>query len=153
MKIESKYLITLNEKDRYIFVDNNNKKDTHKLNEFFQKCWLLHGSVTLYLYQKWRCIQGPTDEEGIWYEHLWGKDRSDQNINSCYQNRMKFNKSKNVKSEKGDIQKLLKSQIIGLQRKFESIKNAYPKIIDEDYSYLANPLLNLVYPQFLRQKA
>ena len=62
---------------------------------------------------------------------------------------MKFNKSKNVKSEKDDIQKLLKSQIIGLQRKFESIKNTYPKIIDEDYSYLANPLLILVYPQLI----
>jgi hypothetical protein len=62
---------------------------------------------------------------------------------------MKFNKSKNVKSEKEDIQKLLKSQLTSLQRTFKSIKNAYSDIID-DYSYLANPLLNLVYPQFFR---
>ena len=48
------------------------------------------------------------------------------------------------------IQKLLKSQIIGLQTKFKSIKNKYADIIDEDYSYLTNPLLNLVYPQFFR---
>jgi hypothetical protein len=147
--IRSRYLITLNEDDRYIFVDNNNKKDSDKLREFFRKCWLLHGSVTVYLYQKWKSIQPPTDEERVWYEHLWGKDRSDQIINSCYQIRIKFNKSKNVKLEKEDIQKLLKSQLIGLQREFKSIKKAYSDII-EDYSYLANPLLNQVYPQFFR---
>jgi hypothetical protein len=150
-KIKSKYLITLNEEDRYVFVDSNNdKKDTtDRLKEFFRKCWLLHGSVTVYLVQKWKCIQGPTDEERVWYEHLWGKDRSDQIINSYYQIRTKFNKSKNVKSEKEDIQKLLKSQKISLHRKFTSIKNIYQDIIEEDYSYLANPLLNSVYPQFL----
>lgn len=148
-KVISRYLLTLNEDDRYIFVDNN-KKDTCMLKEFFRKCWLLHGSVTVYLYQKWKSIQSPTDAEKIWFEHLWGKDRSDQIINSCYQNRIKFNKSKNVKPpEKEDIQKLLKSQLIGLQREFKSIKNAYSDII-EDYSYLANPLLNQVYPQFFR---
>jgi hypothetical protein len=149
-KIKSKYLIILNE-DRYVFVDsNNNKKDTDRLKEFFRKCWLLHGSVTVYLVQKWKCIQGPTDEERVWYEHLWGKDRSDQIINGYYEIRTKFNKSKNVKSEKEDIQKLLKSQKIGLQRKFKSIKNTYSDIIEDEYSYLANPLLNLVYPQFFR---
>jgi hypothetical protein len=144
----SRYLTTLNEEDRYIFVDKN-KKDSDKLKEFFRKCWLLHGSVTVYLNQKWKCIQPPTDKERVWYEHLWGKERTDQIINSCYQHRMKFNKSKNVKSEKEDIQKLLKSQLTSLQRTFKSIKNAYSDIID-DYSYLANPLLNLVYPQFFR---
>jgi hypothetical protein len=148
----SRYLTILNE-DRYVFVDNNNKKNIDKLKEFFQKCWLLHGSVTVYLYQKWKCILPPTDKERVWYEHLWGKDRSNQNINSCYQDRTKFNKSKNAESEKEDIRKLLKSQKISLQRKFTSIKNAYSDIIDGNYSYLANPLLNLVYPQFLRQKA
>jgi len=145
----SRYLTILNEEDRYIFVDNN-KKDTDKLQEFFRQCWLLHGSVTLYLIQKWKCIQPPTDEERVWYEHLWGKYRSDQIINSCYENRTKFNKSKNLKSEKEDIQKLLKSQRRVLQRNFESIKDTYSDIIDDDYSYLANPLLNLVYPQFFR---
>jgi DNA-binding Lrp family transcriptional regulator len=149
-KIKSKYLITLNEEDRYVFVDsNNNNKNTDRLKEFFRKCWLLHGSVTVYLVQKWKCIQGPTDEERVWYEHLWGKDRTEQIINGYYEIRTKFNKSKNVKSEKVSIQKLLKSQKIGLQRKFTSINNTYPDII-QDYSYLANPLLNSVYPEFFR---
>ena len=145
----SRYLTILNEEDRYILVDNNNKKDTNKLKEFFRQCWLLHSSVTLYLIQKWKCIQPPTDEERVWYEHLWGKDRTEQIINGYYEIRTRFNKSKNAKSEKEDIQKLLKYQKIGLQRKFKSIKNTYPDII-EDYSFLANPLLNLIYPQFFR---
>ena len=145
----SRYLTILNEEDRYILVDNNNKKDIHKLKEFFRKCWLLHSCVTLYLIQKWKCIQPPTDEERVWYEHLWGKDRTEQIINGYYEIRTRFNKSKNAKSEKEDIQKLLKSQKIGLQRKFKLIKNTYPDII-ENYSFLANPLLNLVYPQFFR---
>ena len=140
-KLQSLQLEILNE-ERYTIVDNS-------LKNFLKQCWLLHGSVTLYLYQKWKCIQGPTDEERIWYEHLWGQKESDQIINSCYENRTRFNKSKNVKSEKGDIQKLLKSILIGLQRTFKSIKNTYSDII-EGYSYLANPLLNLVYPQFFR---
>ena len=75
----------LNEEDRYILVDNNNKKDTRKLKEFFRKCWLLHSSVTLYLIQKWKCIQPPTDGERVWYEHLWGKDRTEQIINGSYE--------------------------------------------------------------------
>ena len=100
--------------------------------------------------QKWKCIQPPTDKEEVWYEHLWGKNRTDQIINSCYKNRTKFNKSKNFKSEKEDIQKLLNSQRIALQRNFKSIKNKYADIIENDYAYLANPLLNLVYPQFFR---
>ena len=100
-KIKSRYLITLNEEDRYIFVDN--KKDTNILKKFLQKCWLLHGSVTVYLIQKWKSIQKPIDEERVWYENLWGKERTDQIFNSCYYNRMNFNKSKNVKSEKEEF--------------------------------------------------
>ncbi len=150
-KIKSKYLIILNEvDDRYNIISIKG----NKLKKFLKDCWLLHGSVTLYLYQKWKCIQRPTEEEKIWYEHLWGRQRSNQIFTDCDKERVKLNKSKNqkYKQDKEDIQKLLNQIIKSLQKKYETIKNKYPDIIAEDYSYLANPLLNLVYPQFLRQK-
>ena len=152
-KVKSTYLITLNEEDRYIFVDNNNKKDTHNLQEFFRKCWLLHGSVTLYLIQKWNCIKNPADKERVWCEHLWGKKRTNQIFNSCYQTRINFlnkNNKSTIKEIKKEIQKQLISQRRVLQNQFESIQNTYSDIIDDEYSYLAKPVLNLVYPQFFR---
>ena len=147
-KIKSKYLITLNEDERYIIVD---KKDSNKLKEFLKDCWLLHGIVTLYLTQKWKSIQIPTEEEKIWYEHLWGKQRTTHMFTYFNNERVKFNKNKNqkYKQNKEYIQKLLGSLIIALTNKFESIQTTYSDIID-DYSYLVNPLLNLVYPQFFR---
>jgi hypothetical protein len=150
--IRSRYLTILNEEDRYIFVDNtNNKEDTNKLKEFFKECWLLHGRVTIYLYQKWKSIQKPTREERIWCEHFWGNQRTNQILIDCDKERVKLNKRKNQKDkqDKEDIQKLLNSLIIGLKKKFELIQKTYSDII-ENYSYLINPLLNSIYPQFLR---
>ena len=80
-----------------------------------------------------------------------GRQRTNQIFMDCDKERVKLNKRKNLKDEqdKKDIQKLLNSLIIGLKIKFELIQKIYSDII-ENYSYLVNPLLNSVYPQFFR---
>jgi hypothetical protein len=147
-KVKSRYLEILNEEDRYIIVDN---KDSNRLNGFLRDCWILHGMVNSYLFQKWKSIQKPTTEERTWCEHFWGRPRSNQILTDCDKEREKFNKIKNqkYKQDKEEIQKLLNQIIISLQRRYETIKNTYSDII-ENYSYLVNPLLNLVYPHFFR---
>ena len=95
-------------------------------------------------------ISPPTEEEKTWYKHLVGEHRSKIRIAECYRERKEFIKIKNKDLEK-KILNQLNFQISGLKIKFESITNEYANIIKE-YSYLAKPLLNLVFPEFLRIK-
>lgn len=127
-KIRSRYLLILNEKDRYKIVDN---KDSDKLKDFLRDCWILHGIVTLYLYQKWKSIQRPTREERIWCEHFWGRQRTNQIFIDCDKERVKLNKTKDQKEIKAkeEIPKLLSPLKIELKNKFELIQKTYPDII------------------------
>ena len=142
-ELKSLQLETLNE-ERYVIVDSSLKK-------FLQQCWVLHGGViVLYLFLKWRSIGQPTGEEEIWYKHLVGKHRSEIRIAECYRERKEFIKTKNKDLEQ-KILNQLNFQISGLRIKFESINKEYTNIIKK-YSYFVEPLLNLVFPEFLRIK-
>ena len=143
---KAKYFTSLtpDEEERYNIVD---KKD-NRFKKFLKECWLLQGSTAIYPIPKWRGINKPTEEEKIWYEELWGKQRTKQMLTSYSTYRITFKKNKNKQVEK-EIQTQLISHKLALKNKFEKIQNEYPDIINA-YSYLVDPLLNLVYPQFLR---
>lgn len=148
-KLKLLSLIQLNE-ERYDIVDNflTIADNNNMLKNFLQDSWVVQGSATLYYQFLWKHIRAPTDEEKIWYEQLWGKTRTNQWFLNYNKYRREYKKSKNQMS-KEEIQKKLEVDRSLMRNKFESIKNKYPDIIKE-YSYLVDPLLNMFYPQFLR---
>jgi hypothetical protein len=98
----------------------------------------------------WKSVSKPTNEEKIWFEHLWGKNRSNQCFIEYNTRRREYQKEKhNPKSkETSDRFNDEKTQII---EKFEYIKNTYSEALN-DYSYFIDPLLNVAYPEFLRKE-
>ena len=141
-KIISLQLECLNE-ERYTIVDAS-------LKMLLANCWTLQSHVSIYLEYVWQGIRKSTDEERIWYEHLWGKTRSKQWFIHCNNIRRKYQKeNKNqVLKETKDMIDWEESEII---KTFESITKEHTKTI-KDYLYFINPLLNVVYPEFLRKE-
>ena len=138
-KLRSLQLELLSE-ERYTIVDNS-------LKDFFQRCWVIHGIVTIYLKFMWEYIRKPTKEEEIWHQDFWGKQRSRQWFANYHKHRREFKKENQM--SKKDIQNRLNWGIFGMKNEFESIKKKYNNRIKK-YMYLADPLLNSVYPLFLR---
>jgi len=139
-KLQSYPLMILN-KERYIIIDD-------LLQELLVDCWTLQSHVSTYLEYVWKSLSKPTNEERIWYAHLWGKSRSEEWFRHCYHIRREYKEKNNqvLKETQGKLDEE-KSEII---KKFDSIKNEYAKIIN-DYLYFIKPLLNVVYPEFLRK--
>ena len=137
-KIISLQLEYLNE-ERYTIVDNS-------LKELLADCWTLQSHVSTYLEYIWKSIRKPKDEERIWYEHLWGKNRSSKWFIECNNIRREYQKEKVLK-ETQDMIDWEKSEI---RKTFDSIKEKYSKTL-QDYSYFIYPLINVVYPEFLRK--
>ncbi len=141
-KIKSKELVYLDE-ERYTIVDNS-------LRELLADCWTLQSHVYTYLEYIWTANRKPTNEERIYDEHLRGKNRSNRWFIECNNTRRDY-KKKNKKQITKETQEMIdwgKSEII---KKFNSIQNEYAKLIN-DYSYFIKPLLNIVYPEFLRNE-
>ena len=141
-KLQSYPLMILNE-ERYIIVDNS-------LKELLANCWSLASHTHTYFQYIWQAIRKPTDAERIWYEHLWGKNRSQRwfnQYNNIRREYMKKNKNQVLK----ETQERLYWEKLEIIKKFNSINEEYAKIIN-DYSYFIFPLLNVVYPGFLRKE-
>jgi hypothetical protein len=140
-RIKLKQLEYLNEK-RYTIEDNS-------LRKLLADCWTLQSHVFTYLEYCWQSISKPTNEEKIWFEHLWGKYRSNKWFVYCHNIRKEYqieNKNQLLKETQERIN-WEKSEII---KKFESIQKEHVKTIN-DYSYFIEPLLNKVYPELLRK--
>ncbi len=141
-KIKSLQLEILNE-ERYTIVDNS-------LKELLADCSTLEGHVHIYLEYTWKGIRKPRSDEIIWYENLWGKSRTKKWFVHCNNIRREYQK-KNKNQVLKETQERLdwdKSEII---KKFDSIKKKHAKTINA-YSYFIEPLLNVVYPEFLRKE-
>jgi hypothetical protein len=120
------------------------------LKDLLGDCWSLQSHVFTYLEYRWQSLFKPTKEEKIWFEHLWGENRSNKWFRYCHNKRKNYqNENKNqllketrdrIDSEKSEIKKI-----------FELIEKEHTKTINE-YSYFINPLLNVVYPEFIRKE-
>lgn len=141
-KSKLKELVYL-DKEIYTIVNNS-------LRELLADCWTLQSFVSTYLEYIWKDICKPTNEERIWYEHLWGKTRSNQWFIECDNRRRGYKKENNNQILK-ETQESINFEKIQIIKKFESIKNKYVKTINA-YSYFIKPLLNVVYPLFLRKE-
>ena len=139
-RIKLKQLEYLDE-ERYTIVDNS-------LINLLADCWTLQSHVFTYLEYRWQSMSKPTNKEKIWFEHLWGKNRTNKWFRYCHNKRKDYQKkNKNqILKETQDKINYEKSEILN---KFESIKKEHTKTINE-YSYFIKPLLNVIYPEFLR---
>ena len=140
-KIKSLQLVQLNE-ERYS-IDNS-------LKDILLECWTLYNHVFWYLLYRWQGIKIPKDEEKIWYKHFWGEERSEEWFLYCHDIRTKYKKSA-TQEEKKQTQERLHWEKLEIIKKFEFIKKEYAKTIS-NYSYFIDPLLNEVYPIFLRKE-
>ena len=84
------------------------------------------------------------------YEHLWGKPRSKEWFVHCYHKTREY-KKKNKNQVLKETQEKLDGEKSEIIKKFDSINNEYSKLIN-DYLYFIKPLLNVVYPEFLRKE-
>ena len=141
-KIKSLQLVQLN-KERYSLKDNS-------LKDILLECWTLHNHVFWYLIYRWQGIKRPKDEEIIWYNHFWGEKRSEEWFRDCRDIRTEY-KNFATQEEKKQTQERLHWEKLEIIKKFEFIKKEYAKTIS-DYSYFIYPLLNVVYPIFLRKE-
>ena len=141
-KLQSYHLIILNE-ERYTIVDDS-------LTDILLECWTLYSHVTMYLSYKWQGICRPLDEEKVWYEHLWGKSRGNKWFVYCNNRRSEYKRTAS-QGEKIHTQERISYEKTEIIKKFESINNNHVKTIN-DYSYFIDPLLNVVYPEFLRKE-
>ena len=141
-KLQLYPLMVLNE-ERYIIVDDS-------LKDILLECWRLYSYGIMYLIYKWQSICRPINEEKVWYEHLWGKSRSQEWFVHCYHKRREY-KKKNKNQVLKETQEKLDREKSEIMKKFDSINNEYAKLIN-DYSYFIKPLLNVVYPEFLRKE-
>ena len=134
--------MVLNE-ERYIILDES-------LKNILLECWTLYSHVIMYLIYKWQSICRPIYKEKVWYEHLWGKTRSKEWFVDCYDKRHEY-KKKNKNQVLKETQEKLDGEKSEIIKKFDSINNEYSKLIN-DYLYFIKPLLNVVYPEFLRKE-
>ena len=141
-KLQSYPLIILNE-ERYIIVDDS-------LKDILLECWTLQSHIFWYLVYRWQGIRRPKDEEIIWYKHFYGETRSEEWFLHCNHIRTKYMKY-STQEEKKQTQERLHWEKLEIIKKFELIKKEYAKTI-YDYSYFIDPLLNVVYPIFLRKE-
>ena len=141
-KIKSLQLVHLNE-ERYTIVDDS-------LKMLLQDCWPLKSHVLTYLEYVWKSICKPTNEERIWFEHFWGKSKSNQWFIECNNIRREYQK-KNENTILKETRERIDWEKSEIKEKFDRIKKEHIKTI-KDYYYFINPLLNTVYPEFLRKK-
>ena len=141
-KIKSKELVYLDE-ERYTIVDNS-------LRELLGDCWTLQSHVYTYLEYIWKSTRKSTEEERIWFEHLWGKERSKKWFIECNNKRRVYQKENKNHVLKETLDKINweKSEIL---KKFELIEKEHAKRI-YDYSFFIDPFLNVIYPEFLRNE-
>ena len=142
IKVIPYYLEFLNQ-ERYMIVDN-------VLKELLADCWTLQSHVFTYLEYRWQSLSKPTNEEKVWYEHLWGKYRSNQWFIECNNSRRDYQKENKNQLLK-ETQEMIDWEKSEIRKTFASIKEKYSKTI-KDYSYFIYPLLNVVYPGFLRKE-
>jgi len=139
-KVLSLQLINLNQ-ERYILVDDS-------LRYVLRYCWNMQAMVRQYLNSIWTYIRKPTDDERIWLEYMKGKQKT-QRLMSHY-NRIR--KEYNNKRDQGEIEQAKQFTITTsneMKNKYNSLKEKYPKTLNS-YSFLVKPLLNQIYPEFLR---
>jgi hypothetical protein len=141
-KIKSLQLEILNEA-RYTIVDN-------LLIELLADCSTLATHVNIYLEYTWKGIRKPKSNEILWYQELWGKSRSNKWFVQCNNIRREYQKKNKNKVLKETQERIDwdKSEII---KKFGSLNKNHTKTI-YDYSFFIDPLLNVVYPFFLRKE-
>ena len=143
-KIKVKELLYLDKEiEIYTFRDNS-------LRELLSDSLTLQSSIHTYFEYIWKSTRKSTNEERIWFEHFWGKERSKKWFIECNDTRREYQKeNKNhILKETQDKINSEKSEII---RKFELIKKEHAETIKK-YSYFIIPLLNIVYPPFLRKE-
>ena len=131
------------DEERYTIVDNS-------LMELLQDCWTLQSHVYWYYEYIWKSIRKPRNEERIWHEDLWGKYRTNKRFIECNNVRSDYQK-KNKNQLLQETQERIGWEKSEIKKTFDLIKEKYSKTI-EDYSYFINPLLNVVYPRFLRKE-
>ena len=148
--LENKNLIQKNKSLQLVQLNKERYSIDNSLKHILLECWTLHNHVFWYLLYRWQGIKRPKDKEIIWYKHFWGEERSEEWFRYCHDIRTKYKKSATQEEKKQTQERLQweKSEII---KKFEFIKKEYAKTIS-NYSYFIHPMLNVVYPEFLRKE-
>jgi hypothetical protein len=141
-RIKLKELEYLNE-ERYTIVDNS-------LKTLLADCWSLQNHTFTYFEYYWKSVSKPTNEEKIWFEHLWGKNRSNQWFIECNTRRREYHKENNNQLLP-ETQERIDWEKSEIRKTFDSIEKEHAETI-KDYSYFIHPLLNVIYPEFLRKE-
>jgi hypothetical protein len=90
----------------------------------------------------------PTSEEREWYEMLWGKHAANVRFISYYESvkvKERDTKKKGYRKVSADIE----SEYKPLAEHFEKLNKQYSNIIQK-YPLVSNMLMNIVFPEFLR---
>jgi hypothetical protein len=126
----------------YTFLDNS-------LRELLADCSTLQSYIHTYFEYIGKSTRKSTDEKRTWFEHFWGRERSKIWFIECNNKRREYQK-KNKNHILKETQDKINSEKLEIIKKFELIKKEHTKVL-KDYSYFINPLLNVVYPEFLRK--
>ena len=143
-KIKLKELLYLDKEiEIYTFFNNS-------LRELLADCSTLQSYIHTYFEYIWKSTRKSTDEERIWFEHLWGRKRSNQWFIECNNIRREYQKE-NKNQVLKETQDRIDCEKLEIVNTFESIKIEHTETIN-DYSYFINPFLNVIYPEFLRKE-
>jgi hypothetical protein len=145
-KVRSPVLELLNEGTRYDITDE-------RLREFIKCCWMdLFGGTTIRMELAWQTINNPSEEEKNWYKIFWGQKRANVHFAIYHDTKSLRQRHKNNTTENKTAMNLIKRMDKSLLETLNRLSEEYQDVI-EKYSYPSAMLLNLVYPQFLRESS
>lgn len=145
-KIRWPVLKLLGEDTRYDITDE-------RLREFIKHCWeKLFGNANIRMGFTWRIFRNPSKEEEKWYKIVWGPKRANAHFVSYYNNLKSLKKSGKEQHNiaKKSVDTFIKNYDKSIPEEFNRLNDEYHDII-EKYPYPSSMLLELVYPQFLRE--
>lgn len=153
-KTKANALKLLGEGTRYDITDED-------LKQFIKDCWFeLFAGVHLRMMFTWKFFRNPSKEEKKWYEIFWGPKRANiffSDYNKKLRSLGKSGKKKHHEAKKevmiyinGYDEKIPKDDKSSIPKVYKRICDRYHNVI-EKYPYPSTMLLELVYPQFLRE--
>lgn len=126
------------------------------LRKLLIECSLLHGISVSRMYLTWKNFRPPTKEEEEWFTIFFGDARTKNTLEALRQycrernQQLKQCHPEQRKNRNQEVKKAIQDFESGMQRTLDKIKDDYAHVI-ADYSFLADVLLEWVYPNFLRE--
>lgn len=131
---------------RYDLVDND-------LREFLQECWVIHGISSITMNFIWKNARMPTGDERKWYEILWGQHTAQIHFVNNHESlkvKERDTKKKGYRKVPVEIESTIKDWgYKPLAEHFTKLNKQYSNIIQK-YPLLSDMLMNMVFPEFLR---